>query len=164
LERIVPAVGHAMNEWDHAITRQVDQVIGAFFVVRHCLFKALHGFDERFFVYFEEVDFSYRAKQLGWASVYLADIQAFHAGGGTSRQVKAKRLFYSLRSRILYAFKHFNLFAALMTLLATLLIEPVSRSVLAISRRSWVSLKETWTAYGMLFRWLPAWIFRGVTR
>ena len=36
-------------------------------------------------------------------SLYLADVQAFHAGGGTSNQVKARRLFYSLRSRLLYA-------------------------------------------------------------
>jgi GT2 family glycosyltransferase len=164
LERIVPTIGHAMNEWDHATTRQVDQVIGAFFMVRHCVFKALHGFDERFFVYFEEVDFSYRAKQLGWSSVYLADIQAFHAGGGTSRQVKAKRLFYSLRSRILYAFKHFNPLGASVTLVVTLLVEPFSRSVQDVIRCSWVSLNETWTAYGMLFRWLPNWIFKGIGR
>jgi GT2 family glycosyltransferase len=163
-DRIIPSLGHFMNEWNHATTQQVDHVIGAFFLVRRDVFDALHGFDETFFLYLEDLDFSYRAKQLGWSSAYLADAQAFHAGGGTSRQVKAKRLFYSLRSRILYAFKHFNLFAAMMTLLATLLIEPVSRSVLAMGRRSWASLKETWAAYGMLFRWLPAWIFKGITR
>lgn len=164
LDRVIPTLGHFMSEWDHATTRPVNHVIGAFFLVRRCVFEALQGFDETFFVYFEDLDFSYRAKQLGWSSVYLTEVQAFHAGGGTSRQVKAKRLFYSLRSRILYAFKHFNLFAATATLLATLLIEPVSRSVLAIGRCSWASLKETWAAYGMLFRWLPGWIFKGATR
>lgn len=163
LQRIIPTAGQVMSEWDHAKTCQVDQVIGAFFLVRRNVFETLHGFDEKFFVYFEEVDFSYRAKQLGWLSVYFAEVQAFHAGGGTSRQVKAKRLFYSLRSRILYAFKHFNLGAAMVTLLATLLVEPVSRSVLAVCRRSLSSLKEIWAAYAMLFRWLPKWIFKGIT-
>jgi len=151
LDRIFPRLGHRMAEWQHDTTREVDQVIGAFFLVRRSLFEALSGFDERFFVYFEEVDFSYRARQAGWRSVYLADVQAFHAGGGTSNQVKARRLFYSLRSRLLFAFKHFSWFGASSVLLATLLIEPFSRSAQALLRRSWPALSETWSAYGMLW-------------
>ena len=162
--KLFPGVGHVMAEWDHSVTRAVDQVIGAFFLVRRELFEALSGFDEQFFVYFEEVDFSYRASQAGWKSVYLAEAQAFHAGGGTSKHIKARRLFYSLRSRLLYAFKHFYWVGALVVLLTTLLIEPVSRSVLAIARLSWFGLKETWGAYAMLWRWLPQWWFKGVTR
>lgn len=164
LDRVIPALGHFMSEWDHAATRQVDHVIGAFFLMRRPVFEAIQGFDETFFVYLEDLDISYRAKQLGWSSIFFADAQAFHAGGGTSDQVKAKRLFYSLRSRILYAFKHFNPVAATAVLLATLLIEPLSRSALAIGRRSWTSLQETCAAYGMLLRWLPDWIFKGSTR
>lgn len=164
VDRIIPAFGHFMHEWDHATTREVDQVIGAFFLVRRNVFEALNGFDERFFVYFEEVDFSYRAKQRGWSSVYCADAQAFHAGGGTSRQVKGRRLFYSLRSRLLYAFKHFNPLAITTVLLATLLVEPLTRSVLAMVHYSWARLKETWSAYGMLLRWLPSLIFEGAKR
>ena len=164
LDRVVPTLGHFMSEWDHASTRPVDHVIGAFFLVRRHVFEALHGFDETFFLYLEDLDFSYRANQLGWSSVYLVDAQAFHAGGGTSRQVKAKRLFYSLRSRILYAFKHFNPLAATITLLVTLLVEPVSRSALALARGSWASMEETMSAYRMLYRWLPEWVFQGATR
>jgi hypothetical protein len=78
--------------------------------------------------------------------------------------VKARRLFYSLRSRTLYAFKHFSLVGAVAVLLATLLLEPVSRSALAVTKGSFSGLKETWAAYAMLWRWLPQWIFKGVTR
>jgi GT2 family glycosyltransferase len=164
LDRIFPRLGHFMAEWEHDSTRAVDQLIGAFFLVRRHLFESLHGFDERFFVYFEEVDFSYRACKAGWRSVYLADAQAFHAGGGTSNQVKARRLFYSLRSRLLYTFKHFSWMGAFVVLLATFLVEPLSRSALALLRRSWAGLNETWAAYGMLWHWLLQWIFKGVTR
>jgi GT2 family glycosyltransferase len=164
LDQVIPTLYHFMSEWDHTTTRKVDHVMGAFFLVRRFVFDAIQGFDERFFVYLEDLDFSYRAKELGWSSVYFADAQAFHAGGGISRQVKAKTLFYSLRSRILYAFKHSNPLGASGVLLATLFVEPLSRSVLAVARCSWTSLKETWAAYGMLFRWLPDWIFKGVTR
>lgn len=164
LDRLFPRLGHLMAEWPHNSSRDVDQLIGAFFLVRRSLFKALGGFDERFFVYFEEVDFSFRARQAGWCSFYLADVQAFHAGGGTSQQVKARRLFYSLRSRLLYASKHFNLPGAALVFLATLLLEPFSRSTLALVRRSKPALKETWQGYAMLWRWLPQWILNGVTR
>ncbi len=164
LDRFFPHSGHAMAEWDHAQTREVDQVIGAFFLVRRAVFEAMDGFDERFFVYFEEVDFSRRVRNAGWRSVYIADAQAYHAGGGTSRQIKARRLFYSLRSRLLYAFKHFSWVGAMLVMFATLLVEPFSRTALALLRGSWSGLKETWVAYGMLLRWLPAWIFNNNTR
>ncbi|WP_170005752.1 glycosyltransferase family 2 protein [Marinobacter guineae] len=164
LDRIFPGLGNSMAEWDHLADRKVDQVIGAFFFVRRRLFEQLQGFDERFFVYFEEVDFSYRARLAGWQSFYLADAQAFHAGGGTSNQVKARRLFYSLRSRLLYAFKHFSFPAALMVLATTLLLEPLARSALALARRSLSGLKETWAGYRMLLAWVPEWLFKNKTR
>lgn len=164
LDRFFPRLGHFMAEWDHAQTRQVDHVIGAFFLVRRELFSALHGFDERFFVYLEDLDFSYRACQSGWSSMYLASTQAFHAGGGTSNQIKARRLFYSLRSRLLYSFKHFSYMGAFAVLLTTLLVEPLSRSAMVLLRRSWAGLKETWVAYSMLWRWLPQWVIKWNTR
>lgn len=152
---LFPSMSLHMNDWDHLKCRVVDHVIGAFFLVRTEVFGLLNGFDERFFVYLEDLDFSYRAKQLGWASQYLADAQAFHAGGGTSRHIKAQRLFYSLRSRLLYANKHFSAAGAAAVWLATLFVEPWSRSALALARRSVHSLRDTWIAYGMLLRWLP---------
>lgn len=164
LDRLIPRIGHFMQEWDHQQTREVDHVIGAFYLLRRQLFNDIRGFDERFFVYFEDLDLSYRLKLQGWSAVYYAGAQAFHAGGGTSRQIKARRLFYSIRSRILYVFAHFSLFGAVAVLFATLFIEPLSRSLFAILRASGKSLQETLTGYGMLYRWLPSWVFRRVTR
>jgi len=164
LVRPFPSLGHFMAEWSHAQTREVDHVIGAFFLVRRSLFEELGGFDERFFVYLEDLDFSYRARKSGWKTMYLADAQAFHAGGGTSNQIKARRMFYSLRSRLLYAFKHFNLAGALLVLLSTLLVEPLTRMGYSLLHGSWSTLKETWIGYSLLYRWLPQWVLRGVTR
>ncbi|MFS2100299.1 glycosyltransferase family 2 protein [Variovorax sp. Varisp85] len=146
---------HHMDEWDHANDREVDHVIGAFFLVRRELFESLAGFDERFFVYLEDLDISYRARKAGWRSVYLASAQAFHAGGGTSGQIKAGRLFYALRSRLFYAFKHFSPVSAWVLAGATLFIEPVSRSVFSIFRGGLKDLGNTLRGYGMLWRALP---------
>jgi len=163
LDRLFPKYfsSYFMREWDHSETRIVDHVIGAFFLVRRLVFESLGKFDERFFVYLEDLDFSYRAHQAGWQSVYLATAQAYHAGGGSSRQTKARRLFYSLRSRILYSYKHFGFYSAMFVMLGTILIEPFSRLVLAGMHRSIQEAQQTAKAYGLLFRALPS-ILRSV--
>src|SRR5687767_10511829 len=91
---------HFMTDWDHLESREVDQVQGSFFLVRRKVFDELQGFDERFFMYFEDLDFAFRTKRAGWKVYYLADVQSFHHGGGTSHQVKARRLFHVLYSRM----------------------------------------------------------------
>lgn len=160
LDRFFPRIfpSHFIVEWDHKESKVVDQVIGAFFLVRRSLFDILNGFDKRFFVYFEEVDFSLRAKQLDWSSYYLAEAQAYHKGGGTSEQIKAKRLFYSLRSRILYGYKHFSWTGAALLMLGTLLLEPISRIVLGIAHWSGSEIVETFKAYRMLWSSMPEWM------
>lgn len=73
------------------------------------MFEQLQGFDERFFVYYEEVDLSKRAKNMGYDSYFYASAKAFHKGGGTSEQVLDKRLFYILDSYLKYEKKHYGL-------------------------------------------------------
>ena len=143
-----------MKDWDHATTRRVDQVMGAFFLVRRSIFAQLDGFDERFFVYFEEVDLSARASQAGFCTTYLANAQAYHRGGGVSEQVKANRLFYSLSSRIKYAFKQFPWPSAIIVATAALFIEPLSRFALLAGTGRWREVADLLRGYRMLFLWL----------
>jgi len=147
---------HFYLEWDHRESRAVEQVIGAYFFVRGSVFTDMGAFDERFFLYFEEVDLSLRAKRAGWVTYYLATAQCYHAGCGSTNQVRARRLFYSLQSRIFYSFKHFGMPTAIGLLLATLLIEPVTRVVNAILRGSLTEISEAAHAYLLLWRALPS--------
>lgn len=140
-----------MVEWNHDASRAVDQIMGAFLMIRRSLFESLGGFDERFFVYFEEVDLCLRAYRAGYRSVFLANAQAFHAGGGTSRQVKSHRLMYSLRSRLLYGFKHFSTWQAWILLTITLSIEPVTRTLFSLIKSGPIGVADTWRAYYMLW-------------
>ncbi len=152
LDRLWPQTAHFMREWDHAHTREVDQVIGAFFLIRQAVFEALGGFDERFFVYFEEVDLAWRARQAGWRCVYLAGAQAYHRGGGTTGQVKARRLFYSLRSRLQYGRKHLALPQRLALHIVTWLVEPLSRTLFLAFRLRWREIGDLAEGYGLLLR------------
>jgi hypothetical protein len=146
---------HFMTDWDHQESQEVDQVTGAFYLVRRKVFEELRGFDERFFMYFEDLDFAYRAKQAGWKSYYLADAQAFHYGGGASYQVKAKRLFYVLKSRVLYVAKHFGVPSALKILISSLIVEFWVRLGWSLVNLSGQNFIETLRAYGMFTRALP---------
>lgn len=146
---------HFMTDWDHRESRDVDQIQGSFFLVRREAFDALQGFDERFFMYFEDLDFSFRAKQAGWKSYYLATVQAYHRGGGTSYQVKARRLFYVLSSKVKYVAKHFGFKSALAILFATLGFESITRIIRNLISFSGRSTVETIQAYSMFLKEVP---------
>lgn len=146
---------HIMMTFDHRETRDVDHVTGAYFLIRRSVFEGLGGFDERFFVYLEDLDLALRAKRSGWRSVFLARARAYHKGGGVSDQVKAHRLFYSLRSRILYAFKHFNRAEAWAVCFATLAVEPAPRLVRGLLRLSGRELTDTVHGFALLWWGLP---------
>jgi GT2 family glycosyltransferase len=149
-----------LTDWAHDESRSVDHVIGAFYLIRRNIFNSLGGFDERFFVYLEDLDLSLRVHKAGYRSVYVSDAQAFHLGGGTSRQVKAHRLFYSLRSRLLYGFKHFSKIQAWSLLILTLGLECVARLVFSLADVRFGGLKNTLLAYVMLWRALPSILLR----
>jgi N-acetylglucosaminyl-diphospho-decaprenol L-rhamnosyltransferase len=150
MPRLVPP--HFMTDFDHLSSRPVDQPIGAFNAVERELFERLGGFDEEFFVYMEDVDLSRRAAQAGRPAYYIAEAAAFHKGGGTSDQVKARRLFYLLRSRIIYAFKTFGMAGGLVVAAVTLTLEFAARLVQAGWRGS---ISETWGGYRMLWQDMP---------
>ena len=79
-----------MMEWDHSRTRDVGQVIGAFMLVRRSVYEALGGFDDRFFLYYEDVDLCARNLAAGYRVTYLHTARAEHIGNVSSSQVPAK--------------------------------------------------------------------------
>lgn len=147
---------HHMTDWDHETSCEVDHVIGAFYLIRRNAFEALGGFDERFFVYLEDLDLSLRVKKLGRKIVYLSNAQAFHEGGGVSKKVKATRLFYALRSRLLYGIKHYSSVAVWGLVGVTLLIEPLTRIIFALLSGGVEDVRNTLNGYKMLWKALPS--------
>jgi N-acetylglucosaminyl-diphospho-decaprenol L-rhamnosyltransferase len=143
---------HLLHPAELSHNMHVEQVIGAFFLVRKELFFKLKGFDERFFVYFEEVDFSLRARYQGYMSYYLADTRMYHKGGGCSENDKGNRLFYSLQSRITYWLKHFTKIDCVVMISFIFTIEFIGRSFYALSRRSLLELNDTLAAYKKLIK------------
>ena len=73
-------------------TCEVDWVSGASVMLRRAMLDELSGFDETFFLYFEETDLSLRAKRAGWATWYVVECEAEHIGQvSTGMKSKTKR-------------------------------------------------------------------------
>jgi hypothetical protein len=80
--------GRLDRTWaDPARAAPVDWVPGAFALVRHDLFERLGGFDERFFLYYEEVDLCRRIRAAGYRVQYWPELRVQHIGGVSARTV-----------------------------------------------------------------------------
>lgn len=62
---------------------EVSWAVGAILLVDADCYDSLGGMDESYFLYSEETDFSLRAKDAGWATVYTPNAGAMHIGGGS---------------------------------------------------------------------------------
>ncbi len=154
LSAIFPKLDYVMREWNHIDSRKVDHVIGSFYFIRRDVFNELQGFDERFFMYLEDLDLSCRAKKIGWSSMYLSDVYIEHFCGGSSQQVKSHRLFYSLRSRLLYVEKHFGKLGFFIILMGVFTVEFSLRLIKALLSFSLTSFREILMGYGRLTKWI----------
>ncbi|MEY4749808.1 MAG: hypothetical protein RIQ60_2022 [Pseudomonadota bacterium] len=99
---------------------QVDWLPGAFVFVPRALFQSLGGFDERFFMYYEEVDLCRRLAASGHTMQYWPELKAMHIGGASARTVAKARVSragsqleaWRMRSALLYYRKHHGGLAA----------------------------------------------------
>jgi N-acetylglucosaminyl-diphospho-decaprenol L-rhamnosyltransferase len=79
-----------------SVPRPIDWVPGASMMCRPAVFEAIGGFDETYFLYFEETDFCFRAKKAGFSTWYVPDSRVMHIAGQstgvTVRDEPLKRL------------------------------------------------------------------------
>jgi len=92
----------------------VDWIPGAFVFIPAQVFARLGGFDERFFMYYEEVDLCRRMQQAGLQIHYWPALRAIHIGGESAKTVAGARVSrtgsqlesWRMRSGLLYYRKH----------------------------------------------------------
>lgn len=84
---------------------EVDWVIGAAFVVKRDYFEKVDGFDESFFMYFEEIDLCKRIREVGGKVYFYPDIEVIHFKGKSSEQTSVRKIEY-YQSMAYYHRKH----------------------------------------------------------
>jgi len=73
---------------------EVDWVSGFCFAIRSELFVAVEGFDEDYFLYYEDVDLSRRVKARGYRNLILRDIEALHYESTSTRGVGKSKVYW----------------------------------------------------------------------
>lgn len=103
LPSLLTGTGHALfgriwpeNPWTrryHAATSEVERnagwLSGSCLLVRREAFDEVNGFDESFFMYFEDVDLGYRLSKAGWLNRYQPAAEVTHTGAHSTVGVSA---------------------------------------------------------------------------
>ncbi len=106
---------HLMVDWDHNDVREVDWMLGGALMARRDAAEDVGGMDERFFLYFEDVDWCSRMKRRGWQVVYVPTAEMIHAhqrasargflSRGKRMHIESALRFYEKWSLLLYLWK-----------------------------------------------------------
>lgn len=98
---------YLLPSFDYSVSQAVDQVMGACFAVRSKIWLELDGFDDNFFVWFEEVDFCKRCKLAGYNIWYESRLSMLHSLGRSFSQLSyTKKHKYYMQSMFRYLKKH----------------------------------------------------------
>ncbi len=93
----------------HRRTREIGWITGACMMVRSDAFRSLGGFDENYFMYFEDKDLCCRLKKSGWKIIYFPAAAIIHLLGGTSKKSGKDEINCHYRqSQRYYYEKHLN--------------------------------------------------------
>jgi GT2 family glycosyltransferase len=76
--------------WDHSEPRTVGWVVGAYFLIRRETMENIGVLDERYFLYFEEIDYCLTARRAGWEVVFYPHAEIVHVGGQSTVKVPGK--------------------------------------------------------------------------
>lgn len=154
LNAVIPKLfpSHHLSAAETQQSRPVDQVTGAFYFVRRELFNKLGGFDQRYFLYFEDVDLALRARREGAGTYFVKDAVVFHAENVSTSQTRDLQVYHQLRSRTLFAYRHWSGWRASILVLLTFAVELPARLARAGLSRDRFAIFAIARAYGWLLR------------
>jgi O-antigen biosynthesis protein len=112
LSKLFPRSAHFsryhLGHLDENKNNEVDVLAGAYMMIKKEVLDQVGGFDERFFMYGEDVDLSYRIQKSGQKNFYFAGSPIIHFKGESTRKgsMNYVRMFYSAMS--LFVRKHYG--------------------------------------------------------
>ncbi len=98
---------YLMADWDHHLVREVDWLSGAAICIRRQAWEQVGGFDEGFFMYAEDIDWCWRARQAGWRVCYVPQAVVVHKIGRSSDQRPVASVVQFHRSMVRFYRKHY---------------------------------------------------------
>ncbi|SJM66244.1 glycosyltransferase [Gulosibacter sp. 10] len=86
--------------------RAVFGIHGGACALRAAAVAPLGGFDERYFMYYEDTDLSWRLREAGWTVVYAAEAVSVHRHAGSSGTASARFIEWNTRNRLWCALRN----------------------------------------------------------
>lgn len=96
-----------MTYWKHDAERQVDIISGACLMIRRDALSDVGFLDERFFVYYEEVDLCLRLTQAGHLCIFVPTAQLMHEANHSTKKNLDVRIVTRYRSLLTFYDKHY---------------------------------------------------------
>jgi GT2 family glycosyltransferase len=149
LDKILPA-SMTLRYYDSMLKSShqpftVGWVSGACLMIRKEVIQDIGLLDENLFMYFEDLDWCYRANRKGWKVMYHPSVSIFHYAGGCSRtdiSVISSRIEYEYESKLYFAHKHFGKTGIMIIKLGSL-IELLGKIIITkLKLRSRISQQE----------------------
>ena len=97
-----------LGQLDQNKNHEVDVLAGAFMMIKKTVLDTTGGFDERFFMYGEDIDLSYRIQKAGFKNIYFSESTIIHFKGESTKRgsLNYVRLFYGAMN--LFVKKHYS--------------------------------------------------------
>ncbi len=118
-----------LGDMDTKKENEVGFVGGACMVIKKSVFERAGGFDERFFMYFEEADICFRIKKLGYKILYFPDARVIHLIGRSTKDNKwIKKTFEESRFKFFQKY-HGNLMAIMGECILRIMNFPIKKYI-----------------------------------
>ncbi len=112
-----------MTDFDYQKSQFVDQVMGAYFLINRKVINKIGLLDEKYWIWFEEVDYCKQAKNANFKIYYFKDAQTIHAKAQSFNQVLGIKKQVYLNNSLLHYFKKFH---SIFSFLIILILYPIS--------------------------------------
>lgn len=99
---------YRMTYFDYSTDAEVDQPMASCLLIPRKAWEDVGPFDERFPIFFNDVDWCYRAKEKGWRICFTPSAEVIHDGGASTRQARRAMIRESHRALRRFYAKHYR--------------------------------------------------------
>jgi len=143
LSKIFGLTFHPKDKSYFAKAHQVGWVMGAFFLIKRKVWVDVGGFDENFFMYFEEIEWCKRIKEKGFKIWFVPEVEVVHLHAASSKFDPSLALLSELKGLKFYFKKHYlkEYFLVKLFLILGLILRIATFSILGKTKRARVYLE-----------------------
>jgi len=154
------------NYLDRSDNGPVEILVGAFMFIEKAIYTQVGGFDERYFMYGEDIDLSYSIYKAGYENYYMGDVSAIHyKGESTAKDATYRKRFYGAMH--LFYKKHFRqniaerilvkvgLKAAMIMAAIKMILSRSKKEKTITSQKNYYLISDNETVIGALRAYLP---------